>query len=100
MNILFKTTILTLAIGVVTACTSYVPEASWYKEGASKQSMTDQLGYCRKDVDAENLPDEQAERVIAYCMKSEGYSFKTDSERKQYEKTKSELNPNGIYLDN
>lgn len=100
MNILFKSATLTLALGLITACSTYVPEASWYKEGASKQSMTDQLGYCRIAVDAENLTDEQAERVIAYCMKSEGYSFKTESERKQYEKTKSELNQNVVYLDN
>ncbi|WP_201617972.1 hypothetical protein [Psychrobacter urativorans] len=100
MNILFKSATLTLAIGLISACTSYVPEASWYKDGVSKQSATDQLGYCRTDVNAENLPEEQAERVIAYCMKSEGYSYKTDSERKQYEKTKSELNQNIVFLDN
>lgn len=83
MNILLKSSALTLTLGLVTACSSYVQQPSWYKEGASKQLTTDQLGYCRKDVGAESLPTEQAERLVAYCMKSEGYVFKTPAEIKQ-----------------
>ena len=94
MTILFKSAALTLALGLISACSSYVQQPSWYKEGASQQLTIDQLGYCRKDVGAEGLPAEQAERLIAYCMKSEGYIFHTEAEKKQRTKTQPNLNQN------
>ena len=48
-------------------------ETHWMKEGVSKQAMQDQLGYCRHDVEANDKPKDQADRLIGYCMRSNGY---------------------------
>jgi hypothetical protein len=76
MKILF---LLTTAI-LVSACASEPVRyeyKEWRKDGVSAQARNDQLGYCRHDVQANDLSAEKADRLVAYCMKSNGYEQAT-----------------------
>ena len=78
MNNLNKLFVLTLATLVLSACTS-MPKSytTWYKEGATKQSVKDKIGHCRVEVGAKDLSAKKAEQLVGYCMKSEGYRLET-----------------------
>lgn len=72
-NIVFISAIATL----LTACASPEPYYYWYKEGKTQQQTSDQLGFCRVDVGAQDLSKEKANKLVSYCMKSSGYTLKT-----------------------
>lgn len=59
---------------LMSACTS-TPKQTWYKQGVSPAVTADKIGFCRTDVNAENLSQNHAKKMIAYCMKSDGYEF-------------------------
>ncbi|WP_373746989.1 hypothetical protein [Neisseria dentiae] len=49
----------------------------WGKEGVSRQAAKDQLGFCRHEVRASELPREEAAKLVGYCMRSKGYVVMT-----------------------
>lgn len=58
----------------MSACSSS-PKPTWYKQGVSPTVTADKIGFCRTDVNAENLSQNHAKKMVAYCMKSDGYEF-------------------------
>lgn len=72
-NIIFISAITTL----LAACASPTPYQYWHKEGKTRQQANDQLGFCRIDVGAQDLSKDKANKLISYCMKSNGYTIKT-----------------------
>ena len=78
MNSFNKLIVITVTTLILSACASTPkPYTYWHKEGATKQSVTDQIGHCRVEVNAKDLSQPKAKQLIGYCMKSEGYSLET-----------------------
>lgn len=73
-----KLFVITITAFTLSACSS-TPKSytTWYKEGATKQSVKDKVGHCRVEVGAENLSQQKAKQLVSYCMKSEGYRLET-----------------------
>lgn len=85
-----KTIALIVATLFVTACTSdssvnniraYQPTpittSSWQKEGVSESTKNDKIGHCKIEVGASRLSKEEAEKLVSYCMKADGYNMVT-----------------------
>lgn len=74
-----KFLIIATALTLAACAAPYQPQPYkyWGKEGVSAQTARDQLGYCRQDVGASHLEREQANKLVAYCMKSKGYTQMT-----------------------
>lgn len=68
--------IMTLSILMLAACSSS-PYQYWHKEGVSTKKMQDTLGHCCYDVGANDLSKEKANKLVAYCMQSKGFTLKT-----------------------
>ncbi len=49
------------------------PYEYWHKEGATKRSINDKIGHCRIEIDAQNLSEERADKLVSYCMQSDNY---------------------------
>lgn len=49
------------------------PAEQWYKEGVSQSVTRDKVGHCKIEVGASRLSQAEAEKLIGYCMKSDGY---------------------------
>lgn len=66
----------------MTACTS-APRpyqvSTWYKEGMTKSVTNDKIGHCKIEVGASNLSQEQARKLVTYCMKADGYRLVTET---------------------
>jgi len=66
----------------MTACTS-TPRpyqvSTWYKEGVTKSVTNDKIGHCKVEVGASNLSQEQARKLVTYCMKADGYRLVTET---------------------
>lgn len=45
----------------------------WYKEGVSQSVTRDKVGHCKIEVGASRLSQAEAEKLISYCMRSDGY---------------------------
>ncbi|MGO2301611.1 hypothetical protein ACT3QO_01950 [Psychrobacter sp. AOP7-D1-15] len=82
---------LTTATLFMTACTSdrslnntraYQPTpvttSSWQKEGVSESMKNDKVGHCKIEVGASRLSKEEAEKLVSYCMKADGYNMVTN----------------------
>ena len=73
---------LTTATLFMTACTS-APRpyqvSTWYKEGMTKSVTNDKIGHCKTEVGASNLSQEQARKLVTYCMKADGYRLVTET---------------------
>ncbi|MBR5494152.1 hypothetical protein [Psychrobacter sp. BF1] len=74
MNRLNKIVAITSIALFMSACSSS-PKPTWYKQGVTPTVTADKLGFCRTDVNAENLSEAHAKKMIAYCMKADGYKF-------------------------
>lgn len=62
-----------MSVSAVLLAACATPYEYWHKDGVSKQEALDQLGYCRKDVDANRLEKQKAAKLVFYCMKANGY---------------------------
>lgn len=51
----------------------------WYKEGVSRSVTKDRVGYCKTEVNASRLSQEEAEKLVSYCMKADGYRMVTET---------------------
>lgn len=81
-----KIIILTTVSLFMTACTITTgptprpyQASSWYKEGVNKSVTSDKLGYCKTEVGASRLSQEEAKKLIGYCMKADGYRLVTET---------------------
>lgn len=77
VRVLFALTVAAALAGCATQSYRPKPYLYWGKEGVSAQAARDQLGYCRHDVGAAHLAQEQAQKLINYCMRSKGYTIMT-----------------------
>lgn len=70
---------------VMTACTIApatprpYQETSWQKEGVTKSVANDKIGHCKIEVGANNLSQEQARKLVTYCMQADGYRLVTET---------------------
>lgn len=60
---------------ILSACSSSKPYEYWHKEGESVADTKEEVSHCRVDVGAKDLSQEKAKKLIAYCMKSKGYTL-------------------------
>lgn len=81
-----KTIALTTATLFMTACTittGPTPRpyqvSSWYKEGVNKNVTNDKIGHCKTEVNASRLSKEEAQKLVGYCMKADGYRLVTET---------------------
>ena len=79
-NKIFALTTVTL---FMTACTS-APRpyqvSAWHKEGITKSVTNDKIGHCKTEVGASNLSQEQARKLVTYCMQADGYRLVTETQ--------------------
>lgn len=62
---------------LLSACASPKPYSYWHKEETSKEKTNQVLNFCKEDVGADMLSDEQAKKMVSYCMRSKGFTLKT-----------------------
>lgn len=80
-----KIVALTVISLFMTACTvssglSQPYQASyWYKEGVNQSVTNDKVGYCKTEVGASRLSQEEAKKLVGYCMKADGYRVVTET---------------------
>ena len=77
-----KIVALTAVSLVLSACASSprpYQVTSWHKEAVSSSMTKDKIGHCKIEVGASNLSQEQAKKLVSYCMKADGYKLVTET---------------------
>lgn len=77
-----KIVALTAVSLVLSACVSSprpYQVTSWNKEAVSSSMTKDKIGHCKIEVGASNLSQEQANKLVSYCMKADGYKLVTET---------------------
>lgn len=83
LNKIIALTTVSLFMTACTITTGSTPRpyqsSSWYKEDVNKSDTNDRLGYCKTEVGASKLSQEEAKKLVGYCMKAHGYRLITET---------------------